>query len=709
MRLALDTIKILENQVAELSANGCEIHTTWGPPGTGKTTWSSHKFVELALEGFEPVMITFSRNALESMRFGVDKAAKNLTELKETFPKDQYFKRFRTVDSIAYSNYRQRGEAYLQRKTLGDINEAKWTLIGQDGNYAPLLTAAEQGDVEVMTSAGEAKKTIQKFAEWAETNDVASQYELFGEAIRIEDSPLTPGPVWAKIMEMHETLAMYADAEKEKRKYYAWMLIWVMFCWHKKVFRFQDSLWYACNDSTWGDIAGNPKAMIVDEAQDLSPAQIFYIHNLCKKSGVARLYIVGDPNQAIMAFRGASSEPFTDIYLPVAKNNEKDVFLGKAYRYGQNMCDPIEEFRLQGLSTVSYQDKRKVESAGGGGKFVSKEWETQKIADEISSLSKTQHVYVLFTNRYVSGWKDIVEKLWHSDVPFGYLTGTDTFPQGICGAAFQRKPKMSAESSVWNWSWLEIKRYKNLAIWVNEYARPDLAEDTGGKVSRILGFFGLTVKSMTTDWETKLAEIIHSRADIDTEEKLDYKKIRDMDISVKEIKKLISSKITTERTDTTHDEIAEQIFNGDTHLIDKISNIYIRAINPTSYHNEISAPRPTDPLDTTNIYTRIAKTIKEYTYDKCENPQLLIATVHQAKGRECDIAYFHPAGPQRRDHPTLDEDMMRVYYVGISRGRNETNILIPGRNTSDWSYTSRLQAWKYLEPIANETEDEEDF
>ena len=702
MRLALDTIEILKSQVAELSENGCEIYTTWGPPGTGKTTWSSEKFIELALEGYEPVMITFSRNALESMRFGVDKAAKNLTELKESFPKDQYFKRFRTIDSIAYSNFRQRGEAYLQRNPDKDASEAKWSLIGQDGNYAPLLTAAEQGDVEVMTAAGEAKKTIYKFAEWAEENEIAAKYELFGAAVRVEDSPLTPGPVWAKILEMHETLAMYADEEKTKRQYYAWMLIWIMFCWHKKVFRFQDSLWYACNDPTWGDIAGSPKAMIVDEAQDLSPSQMFYIHNLCRISGVARLYIVGDPNQAIMGFRGASAEPFTDIYLPTAKNKKRDVFLGKAYRYGQNICEPVENFRLDALSEVSYQDTRKVKSSEHGGKFAAREWETEAIAEEISTLSKENYVYVLFTNRYVSGWKDIVEKLWHSDVPFGYLTGVDTSPQGICGAAFQRKPKVSSDSSDWDWSWLEVKRYQNLAIWVNEFARPDLPSDIGGKVSRIVGFFGLTVKSMTSDWEKKLATMVREKTETDETSPLDYKKMRDIELSETEIKKLVSRKVTTERTDTTHAEIAEQITSGDTTLIDKISNTFIRAINPSSYHNEISAPRPTDPLDTTNIYTRISKTLKEYKYDKCENPQLLIATVHQAKGRECDIAYFHPAGPRRRDHPTLDEDMMRVYYVGISRGKAETNILVPGRDTADWSYTSRLKAWSYLHPIADE-------
>ena len=48
MRLALDTVDILKSQVNELFDNGCEIYTTWGPPGTGKTTWSSEKFIELA-------------------------------------------------------------------------------------------------------------------------------------------------------------------------------------------------------------------------------------------------------------------------------------------------------------------------------------------------------------------------------------------------------------------------------------------------------------------------------------------------------------------------------------------------------------------------------------------------------------------------------------------------------------------------------------
>jgi len=54
-------------------------------------------------------------------------------------------------------------------------------------------------------------------------------------------------------------------------------------------------------------------ALIVDEAQDLSPLQWNVVEKVCRQSRVKRLYVAGDDDQAIFQWAGADTETFLSL------------------------------------------------------------------------------------------------------------------------------------------------------------------------------------------------------------------------------------------------------------------------------------------------------------------------------------------------------------------------------------------------------------
>lgn len=74
--------------------------------------------------------------------------------------------------------------------------------------------------------------------------------------------------------------------------------------------------------------------VIVDEAQDMTTAQLLIAKGVCKKNG--RIMVVGDNRQAIYAFRGADSEALDNLKREL---NAKELPLNVTYRCGKKIVE----------------------------------------------------------------------------------------------------------------------------------------------------------------------------------------------------------------------------------------------------------------------------------------------------------------------------------------------------------------------------------
>ena len=79
--------------------------------------------------------------------------------------------------------------------------------------------------------------------------------------------------------------------------------------------------------------------VLIDEAQDLNPAQIELGLNSCRADG--RIMSVGDENQSIYAFRGADSNAIQNI---VTRMNSRRLPLSVTYRCARKIVELAQEF-----------------------------------------------------------------------------------------------------------------------------------------------------------------------------------------------------------------------------------------------------------------------------------------------------------------------------------------------------------------------------
>lgn len=137
------------------------------------------------------------------------------------------------------------------------------------------------------------------------------------------------------------------------------------------VFDFDDQLYMS---ALFSPVSRGPEFLFVDEAQDLSPIQLFLITRLRAEFTV----FVGDPNQAIYGFRGAMTDSFARIRAkyPDATN----LPLLTSFRIPQAIL-PILRQTNPGLATLS-------KTLGSA-----RTWETSTtITDFLTSLSGTKAI-----------------------------------------------------------------------------------------------------------------------------------------------------------------------------------------------------------------------------------------------------------------------------------------------------------------------------
>ena len=97
------------------------------------------------------------------------------------------------------------------------------------------------------------------------------------------------------------------------------------------------------------------ECVLVDEYQDTNVVQLKVVTKLCRDH--ARVTVVGDPNQSIYGWRGASEKNWTEFNTHF--ENHKEVFLCNNYRSAPtivNLCNRLISLNGVDINLVSKKE-----------------------------------------------------------------------------------------------------------------------------------------------------------------------------------------------------------------------------------------------------------------------------------------------------------------------------------------------------------------
>ena len=248
----------------------------YGPPGTGKTTTLLNKLDRLFLRGIQPYQIAYLSFTNKAVNEAKDRAEKRFPDLK-----DEDLKNFRTIHSFCRQNFKA--------KPVID----------------PEVDMVEFAQVLGLPKIGFERHNGQRvWNDWS---------------LRVYDKARN------MLIDPYEA---YVN-EKVKRVVYAkYKLIIEAYDDFKKDHRvdFTDMIEEYIEKGTPPKL----KALIVDEAQDLTPLQWKLIYKLAKNSN--KIFLAGDDDQAIYEWNGANVEEFNNF-------PGRDYILRKSYRIPATIHD----------------------------------------------------------------------------------------------------------------------------------------------------------------------------------------------------------------------------------------------------------------------------------------------------------------------------------------------------------------------------------
>jgi len=268
----------------------------YGAPGTGKTTFLV-KCVKFELEQHEPEEIAF-------YSFSKAASAESLSKLREAMPDIdiERFEYFRTIHSQAY---------HLLGLTKDDVMTGKWVRkFSDDHGYELSPQRDEHTDIEdtfpqvLLQSLGDYLLFFENWRRHKMLFDIDAAFRQFY-------TPLVPqGFSLAMCHKFHR------EYEKAKQDYgkldYTDMLTEVL----KRQL-----------------VPAGVRVMMVDESQDQSGLLMAVFNHWVEKLQPERVYLAGDPNQAIYEFMAADPRIFLEYPC------DKEVVLSKSWRLPRGVYD----------------------------------------------------------------------------------------------------------------------------------------------------------------------------------------------------------------------------------------------------------------------------------------------------------------------------------------------------------------------------------
>ena len=324
-----------------------------------------------------------------------------------------------------------------------------------------------------------------------------------------------------------------------------------------------------------------------------------------------------------------------------------------------------------------------------GGRIGKDEWGTQKeLAHKVCELLENDpgNIFVLFTNRVGNDWRAFMEAVKEIGVPYTHLSGHPPSPAGVLGSELVfRTESMSPlpRGAVLSLEGIPAgcQRAGSAALWSACLMEPsEMFKQQGVPASRAAAVAALTAGVCVSKWWEKTPKKLFPKTENDSlvwnTQKAEY---------------LIpyddwSRKILAPKYRRFAEEIA--VCAADALFSPPIS------ARPNKMKDEQGSP--ISPARAAEAVGSICRSLREFGKDICLSPDLHIATVHQAKGRECEICFLIPTGPPRKDPSQWEDEMLRVYYVGITRAKKEMIVAVPSLTTDAWALTERASSWRGL-------------
>ncbi len=286
----MDRLDQLSADTVHLLAGG-HINRIFGPPGTGKTTTLAKSVCATALEhGRDTIAITSftntSANAIADKAYEV--ANGNQAAL---VPRKQ----ISTLHSFGYRAIRDDGMVVaLDPPVLADWNAQaphEWQLTSDSRKSSPDMAA----DAGMLGGDGDGEQ--------------AANGDQMLAALDMARATLTPERDWPP------ALRAFSDR-------------WTAWKDASGAVDFGDMIHGALERALDGEAApGRPEVFIVDEAQDLTPAEIALALAWMRHGSVRTGVFAGDDDQAINEWRGGSAEPLLDIGLDADGDTRADMLV----------------------------------------------------------------------------------------------------------------------------------------------------------------------------------------------------------------------------------------------------------------------------------------------------------------------------------------------------------------------------------------------
>lgn len=266
--------------------------SVFGSPGVGKTTEIKTRFIAALKSGLEPeqvLALTASREAANSLR---DELA---LELQTATPGSLA----RTISSFAYGVLKIRAEL-SGRSTPELISGSE-----QDRILSAIIQREQENpDTSWPTHINSQVLGLQGFrAELRDLIQVAIEHGLEPEELRKFGAQFNRAEWQAGSKVFEEYLRTVTEYDEN---YDPTQLV-------------RDAAdWLAANNA-WPESIANIKLVLVDDAQELTPASSFLLKVLA--SGGVEIVLVGDPDSSTLGFRAADPRAMTNLAKEIAKTN----------------------------------------------------------------------------------------------------------------------------------------------------------------------------------------------------------------------------------------------------------------------------------------------------------------------------------------------------------------------------------------------------
>jgi superfamily I DNA/RNA helicase len=351
----------------------------WGPPGTGKTSAGITLARHWTDQGVAPsgiAYLAFTKAAAKAASLKIF-ATEDDTKMGQEFPY------FRTIHSLCYLGLRKHRHD-VRMVSTGDMKQFAKTM-SMDGMYA-IYDWEDLAEVYAKMEDRGRTEWDQALSAYTFTRVKARTVE---ELERAKYEPSKEGALMLGFESMK--MDVYREFVEKYEKF-------------KKadgLIDFTDMLEYGVTEMPPFD---DVRYVVIDEAQDLAPLHHAIIDRLL--GNAEEIWWIGDDDQAIFKFSGASAE----LFLDRARRARIQHQLRQTHRFGQKIVD----FSNQIIRRVKERHPKEILGVSGRDGKIEVTGEFQPIPGDVMIL-----------HRHVQGCQNVAQAYIEAGIPFRNERGRD--------------------------------------------------------------------------------------------------------------------------------------------------------------------------------------------------------------------------------------------------------------------------------------------